>query len=723
MKSYHFLTESHVLLEGRRIEKLWEGVGYKLKEAALSPEQIQQIFAAAESGATAAGGNRTMIGKGKDAAEAVNKAWEDLKTKIQNSAPIANVDSTYDGVVAKIEAGLGGPDNAINQVIQRYRKFAKEHPIAQAFIYSALIAAAGISGAGLGGAAVLGLLKMTDKLLQGDKFSSAAYSGAKTGAMAYGASQLAQHMKGGDTQASGGATGNPDMMKISGSMDSQAHRAMYQAMQADPSLAHNPDALAQIYTDTIQKLNPNIDYQYLRSQAEMVGMKLANVGNTATGAASSSYESRNPYVDKQLTLFEWGLSRQLGQPRGGVQLTHAGVQKVFEFASIRIVTEAFSDLPGAKPPQGNTVAPAAPAAAPTQKPGLLGKAANWLKTKGKNLTTKVTADKLNSAWQKAKSPTDSEQVAQVMQGAGVTPEVVAGAFKQAGVPAPAGAEAPAAGAPARPTAAIGSNLAGGAGAATPKPGAATAQSTTGAAPAAGGAATPKPGAASANATGGRDVNAVINQTAKAQGMDASGKPIAGAKSKAPGAPGTPTSAPQAGALATAAATPKPAAGGVKDPRDTNGDGTIDATEKSIARNAAKTGKGAAPAAATPTAAPAGAGAFGAMAGQLGSAPAAPTTSSTGGTITPTATGMVHTAKPAAAPAPAAATPTAAEPAAPKPTQAELDADNERLASGTMESRRNQRGKKVTVQEELINEYEAFLMKQYENTRNHSTRRR
>jgi len=76
-----------------------------------------------------------------------------------------------------------------------------------------------------------------------------------------------------------------------------------------------------------------------------------------------------------------------------------------------------------------------------------------------------------------------------------------------------------------------------------------------------------------------------------------------------------------------------------------------------------------PAAATPTAAPAGAGAFGAMAGQLGSAPAAPTTSSTGGTITPTATGMVHTAKPAG------------------PTQAELDADHERMASGANENRR------------------------------------
>ena len=216
MKSAQFAQRPY-LYEGLDQEsytriRLWESVGHMLKEAELTADQIQQIFQAAEQGATAAGGNRTLLGKGKDAATAVNKAWEDLKTKIQNSAPIAGVDAAYDGAVAKIEAGLGGPDNAINKVIQGYRKFAKEHPIAQGFIYSALIAAAGISGAGLGGAAVLGLLKMADKLLQGEKFSSAAYSGAKTGAMAYGASQLAQHMKGGaQAQPKGGNGGlDPD---------------------------------------------------------------------------------------------------------------------------------------------------------------------------------------------------------------------------------------------------------------------------------------------------------------------------------------------------------------------------------------------------------------------------------------------------------------------------------------------------------------------------------
>jgi hypothetical protein len=51
--------------------------------------------------------------------------------------------------------------------------------------------------------------------------------------------------------------------------------------------------------------------------------------------------------------------------------------------------------------------------------GAAGKAMNWAQTKGTNLTTKVTADKLLQAWKKAGSPTDSLDVASIIQKAGV----------------------------------------------------------------------------------------------------------------------------------------------------------------------------------------------------------------------------------------------------------------------------------------------------------------
>jgi hypothetical protein len=46
--------------------------------------------------------------------------------------------------------------------------------------------------------------------------------------------------------------------------------------------------------------------------------------------------------------------------------------------------------------------------------GAAAKGMDKLKTVGKNLTTKVTADKLNSAWQKAGSPMDSEELKQFL---------------------------------------------------------------------------------------------------------------------------------------------------------------------------------------------------------------------------------------------------------------------------------------------------------------------
>lgn len=532
MHSSQFLVEEQIVLEGQRTLLLWESVGRKLREAQLTADQIQQLFTAAEQGATTAGGNRTLLGKGKDAAMAVNQAWEDLKTKIQNSAPIANADAAYDGAVAKIEAGLGGPDNKVNQVIQKYRKFAKEHPIAQSFIYAALIAAAGISGAGLGGAAVLGLLKMTDKLLQGDKFSSAAYSGAKTGAMAYAAGQIGKAIKGDQAPAGGKPNGgldpndadvaefnrdvqdtvdasnklpggsgtlvggqpvpvgtkipphagmdfdkydyyvgpkggqyvvpkggvnpltmdNPQLDQMAQSATSGAQDAATTAAQraataarsaasgttqaasdtasaatqsiggfaSDPNLSPIQAKIAALI-DAGKPLNKNqMDFLYkamdtAAQKSSMLGdmpdgtanagmRQLMSLQNLANAAKTESVR----YIDHQKTILEQKSNKRSARR---VHLTPAGVQQVFaEGAAWDAIKKSVSGVAGAI---GQKVA-----------------------TVGKNLTTKVTADKLNTAWKKAKSPTDSAAVAQIMTDAGIPSEVVNQSFTSIGVEAP-----------------------------------------------------------------------------------------------------------------------------------------------------------------------------------------------------------------------------------------------------------------------------------------------
>jgi len=73
---------------------------------------------------------------------------------------------------------------------------------------------------------------------------------------------------------------------------------------------------------------------------------------------------------------------------------------------------------------------------------------DWIKQKAKNLTSKVTADKLNSAWQKAGSPMDSNAVAELLKAQGVADTVIGNVYQQLKLPAPgtADAEKPAAGA-------------------------------------------------------------------------------------------------------------------------------------------------------------------------------------------------------------------------------------------------------------------------------------
>ena len=185
---------------------IWENVGYKLKEAALSPQQIQGLFAEIEKTATAAGSNRTAIGSAKDKVDQVIlKPWNDLKSKVYNSGPMQGFAQKYDAAAEQLKQSAGGDEGRVMQAVKKYRQFAEKHPVMQGFIYAALIAAAGVSGAGLGGAAALGLFKLTDQLLQGKDIRSALYSAGKTGALAAGASTLGDLVRGGEAVADTGA--------------------------------------------------------------------------------------------------------------------------------------------------------------------------------------------------------------------------------------------------------------------------------------------------------------------------------------------------------------------------------------------------------------------------------------------------------------------------------------------------------------------------------------
>jgi hypothetical protein len=66
----------------------------------------------------------------------------------------------------------------------------------------------------------------------------------------------------------------------------------------------------------------------------------------------------------------------------------------------------------------------------------LGRAGNWIKDKWKDATTKVTANGLKRHWADAGSPTDSDQVAAVLQRLKVPDDVITQLYQQLNFPAP-----------------------------------------------------------------------------------------------------------------------------------------------------------------------------------------------------------------------------------------------------------------------------------------------
>jgi LysM repeat protein len=505
----NILTEGKVLLEGRVVRKLWESAGQKIIEAQLTPQQIQQIFQAAEQGQTTAGGNRTFAGKGVDAASAVNRAWEDLKTKIQNTGPIQNMDAMYDKAAETMKKSTGGDQGAM-QYVQKYRDFAKKHPIAQSFLYAALIAAAGLSGAGLGGAAALGLLKMTDRLLQGDKFSSALYKGGVTGALAYGAAKI------GDLLRQPAAPGQPVEVKLPDGKDivvkpgdtlseiAQKNNVSVQDLLNANKDILNPDAISAGQNINVPNATGNPTYQggvgtasdtlakmqsgqYAQSpisyrQAAKAGLQGAgdqvtsvpgaksvakatadqavNAPSAATDAPASAGNQApdvKPAADTTFSTATDNIAQNdtfnsvakeikgkvvdmdpngawaklangkivdpdfprdvsanndaiaayklLNKTNEGVQLSKYQVFNIMEAAIMyqTALNEGLLD----------------------KFKGAASKVGQYAATKGKNITTKITADKLIQAWKKAGSPTDSEQVKAVLKAAGVADQVIA----------------------------------------------------------------------------------------------------------------------------------------------------------------------------------------------------------------------------------------------------------------------------------------------------------
>jgi LysM repeat protein len=167
-----------------------------LVEKNLTKDQVLQLFKDVEQGATAAGGNRTGLGKAKDATTqaigSVQKMLSGARKWVKERPTYQAVDAEYNRAMTALGkvGGESGEANAVARAIYKYRDAAKKYPRATGLAKWAIISAAGFLTGGLGGVGVAAGLAAIDSALKdkeivdiaGDAATAALVSGGIQGA-------------------------------------------------------------------------------------------------------------------------------------------------------------------------------------------------------------------------------------------------------------------------------------------------------------------------------------------------------------------------------------------------------------------------------------------------------------------------------------------------------------------------------------------------------------
>lgn len=421
-----------------------------LIEASLSKEQVQQLFGQIEQGATAAGGNRTMLGKGKDTVAKANEIINNVGKWLQDTTPVKAFDQKFEDLKGKISKSLGD-DSKIKAGIEKMAQFAKENPGKTAAIIGVLTAIASIAGGPAGGAIAGQVLKGATELLKGEKLSTAIGKGAKAAALGWltgkavefignalsaPVESAAKEMGRGIVKANyratideiGGEFGNRFGTFATGELYGKAQDVadIKEVWTAGVDAWKAGDYLRSdsMFKSAARMAADLSDPEYVKGVAStvetaktmMAGAKemqkffgtMADVAQgAATGAASNEPKKESKFYN----------TRPLSEGQVYMLFNRIDVAQDY-LAEAGFLSKAGSAIKGAVK-------------------GAAGAIGKKLATTGKNLTTKVTADKLNSAWQKAGSPTDSQEVYDFLVSQGVDAAVIKPVYDTMKLPVPA----------------------------------------------------------------------------------------------------------------------------------------------------------------------------------------------------------------------------------------------------------------------------------------------
>ena len=165
----------------------FRSIGSMINESKLDQNQVKQIFQAVADGYQKGEYkyNSELYGKDADKSKLYKKiyaAYDKVKHKIASSSPIRGFDVSFDKIQKDLLSAAGGDDGKIGRALAKLREFGTKNPKIQSAVIYALAIAAGTFG-GFGVVGVLAGLRVVERLVKGDKLSTAVWTGIKTMAM------------------------------------------------------------------------------------------------------------------------------------------------------------------------------------------------------------------------------------------------------------------------------------------------------------------------------------------------------------------------------------------------------------------------------------------------------------------------------------------------------------------------------------------------------------
>jgi hypothetical protein len=380
-----------------------------LCEVALQPDQIQQLFKSIETGA-----GRSMLGKAGDAvkgaADKISDVWfNKFGGMLQSSGPVQAFDQKFE----EIKSSIAAKNPELATKLAKYGEFAKANPNLHKFLLAiagSAAAALGVAVAGGVGAGALavgtgtgiavGILNIADRLLQGQKASTAIGRGATTGVIA--------------GLAAGAAAKIGDMVKAGLKSDVIAD------LQGMRITKHTMDHNGAVFSAVTKEPETSA----LKNAFDALMPKFGTGGAVDPNAV-------NKFAEIMSKVSSPEYQEMIGKTREVAMAAKAAAKSSIALVGQlqQVGTAAAGGIASAATNQ--QTAPTTESLNRNQLNELFGITGN-----------KVDASTLQKAWVKAGSPTDSNAVAKILQDAGVDPAVVSKSYTDMGIAVPAGAVEP-----------------------------------------------------------------------------------------------------------------------------------------------------------------------------------------------------------------------------------------------------------------------------------------